>query len=104
MIRRSRSFFVAVFLVGLLSPITGLDDAMAAAIVPDLLATVYEPDADPACQNDHSTPLNADSILPPHSGLGATLVLLRQVPSSMGYGSPQCPGLFFRIPRAPPIS
>lgn len=104
MSRCSRSFFVAVILVGLLSPITGLDDAMATAIVPDLLATVNEPDVDPACQNEHPTPLNADSIPLPCSVSGASFVLLGQVLPSMGQGASENPALSFRIPRAPPVA
>lgn len=101
--RCSRScFFFAIILVGLLAPVTGLDDATAIALR-DPLARLDDPEVDPVSPNDHPTPLTADSILPPLSGLGATLVLLRQVPSSTGQGASQCPGLSFRIPRAPPV-
>ena len=103
MSRRSRSFYLAVILVGVLSPVTGLDDATAAAMAPDFLATVVEPDVDSACPNDHPSPVNADSILPPHSGSGASLVLLRRAMPSMGQGASENPALSFRIPRAPPV-
>jgi hypothetical protein len=104
MSRCSRSFFFfVIILVGLSAPITCLGDATAVPLR-DPLATVDDPDVDPAGPTDHATWLNTDSILPPHSGFGATLVWLRQVPSSVGYGTPQRPALSFRAPRAPPAS
>ncbi len=96
-------FFVSV-LVGLLSPVTGLDDPVAATFALDSLATVAESDVDPACPDDHPTPLNSDSILPPRGAFSSTLVWLGQVLSFPGRGASQCLGLFFRIPRAPPAS
>ena len=101
--RCSRSFFFfAIILVGLLSPVTRLEDATAVALR-DPLATLDDPDVDPVSPNDHPTPLSADSILPPHTGISATFVSLRHVPPSMRHGIPQCPVLSFRIPRAPPV-
>lgn len=97
------SFFVIV-LVGLMSPVTGWDDPVAAAFALDSVATVTEPDVDPACPDDHPTPLNTDSTLPPREAFSSTLVLLGRVLSFMGQGASQCLGLSFRIPRAPPVS
>ncbi len=91
-------------MVGLLSPVAGLDDPVAAAFALDSLATVAEPDVDPACPDDHPTPLTADSILPPRGAFSPTLVLLGLVLSFMGQGASQCLGHSFRIPRAPPAS
>lgn len=105
MSRCSRCFFFFVsVLVGMLSPVTGLDDPVAAAFALDSLATVTEPDVDPACPDDHPTPLNADATLPPRGAFSSTLVLLGQGLSSMGRGASQCLGLSFRIPRAPPVN
>ena len=105
MSRCSRSFiFFAIILVGLLSPVTGLEDATLAATVWDPLATVDDPDVDPVSPTEHLTPLDTAPTLPPCSIPMAALVLLGQVLSSMGQGASQCRGLSFRIPRAPPVS
>ncbi len=105
MCRCSRSsFFFVIVVVGLLSPVTGLDDPLAAAIALDSLATVSEPDVDPACPKDYPTPLNADSPLPLRGASSSPLVRLGLVLSFLGQGESQCLGHSFRIPRAPPAS
>jgi hypothetical protein len=99
---RRSFFFLVIILVGLSSPVACLGDATAVPLR-DPLATMDDPEVDPVSPTDYAPSLSTDSILPPHSGFGATLVWLRQVPSSVGYGTPQCPALTFRIPRAPPV-
>lgn len=105
MSRCTRSFFLfAAVLLGLLSPVTGLDDATAAATVWDPPATLDDPDVDPVSPNDHLIPPHTDPILAPCCVPKATLGLLGQVLPSKGPCAAQPIGLSFRIPRAPPVS
>ena len=95
-------FLFAAILVGLVA--TGWDDAPAAAIVWEPVATLEDdPDVDdPLSPKHHLTARHIDSILPPWCVPNATGVLLWHVlPSQEPHGAQRF-AVSLRIPRAPP--
>src|SRR6266508_813589 len=96
-------FLLAAILVGLAA--TGWDDAPAAAIVWERVATLEDdPDVDdPLSPKHHLTPRHTDSILPPWCVPNATGFLLWHVlPSQEPHGAQRF-AVSLRIPRAPPV-
>jgi len=94
-----RAFFLfAAILVGLAA--TGWDDAPAAAIVWEPVATLEdESDVDdPVSPKHHLTP-----ILLPRCVANAPVLLLWHIPPSQGLRDVQRFAFSLRIPRAPPV-
>lgn len=100
--RCGRSFFVAVILVGLLSPVTGLDESVRVAVrIP--LATLDDPDVGSDGPIDRLPRPDTDYVLPSRCVSSAGPVLPGRVLRSTGPRVARPIGLGFRIPRAPPV-
>jgi len=89
-------FLLAAILVGLAA--TGWDDAPAAAIVWEQVATLEDPDADPVSPKHHLIP-----ILPPRRLPNVTVVLLWHILPPQEPRAAECFAFSLRIPRAPPV-